>query len=161
MRRLNHTVIFITMVETHSILLDIFNIVLPSIAIQTSMGILFLIIYHRRQYPINTSVLLIGNTYLFLMFTSLCLVDICAHNLYGDLYGNVSFANWWCYTRVYLLHVELCSIYLSYLLQALFRLFRIVLYRYQRLQTFRFILRLIIFQWFLAFLIIIPAIPLG
>lgn len=146
------------MSDTAKILINIINIIFLSTGILISLGILILIFYHRHQYPINTSIVLIGNSYLFLIFSSIILLDICVHNLYGDLYGHISFNNLWCYIRGYLLHVILCSIYLSYLLQALFRLFRIVFYKYRRLQNFQFILVLILIQWLFAFLIISPVI---
>jgi len=83
-----------------------------------------------------------------------------AYKFYGDLYSNISFDNWWCYGRAYLLHVGLCLVYHSFLLQAFFRFLRVVLYRYKQLQTFRFIFRLAISQWFIDFLLIIPALIL-
>lgn len=147
--------------EIPRIVLDIFNIIFPSIGILSSISILFLIIYHRHRCPITIPVILISNTYLFIILMLFCLVDMSSHSLYGDLLENISLENQWCYIRAYVLHVELCSIYLSYVLQALFRLFRIVFYKYQRLQTFRFVLGLIIFQWILAFIIVTPSIPLG
>ena len=68
----------------------------------------------------NNVVLLSFNTYPGMIIGCLTIIDMYAHNLYGDIYVNVSFDNWWCYVRFYFLLVSLCSIYQSYLLQSVF-----------------------------------------
>ena len=103
--------------------------------------------FYRRRVPINACILLSCNTYPAIMIGSLTIIDMYAHNLYGDLYENVSFDNWWCYVRFYFLLVGFCSIYLSYLLQACFHLFRVVFYKYKKLRSIRFIFRLVLLQW--------------
>ncbi|CAF0986556.1 unnamed protein product [Adineta steineri] len=79
-----------------------------------------------------------------------------AHNLYDDLYGNVSFDNHWCYIRAYLLYVGLATLYHSHLLQPIFRFFRVVFYKSKQLQTIRFMFRLVLIQWLMDFLLILP-----
>ncbi|CAF4168558.1 unnamed protein product, partial [Adineta steineri] len=79
-----------------------------------------------------------------------------AHNLYGDLYDNVSFDNQWCYIRAYLLYVGLATLYHSHLLQAVFRFFRVVFYKSKQLQTIRFMFRLVLIQWLMDFLLMLP-----
>jgi hypothetical protein len=91
------------------------------------------------------------------MISSLTVIDMYAHNLYGDLYENVSFDNWWCYVRFYFLLVGFCSIYLSYLLQACFHLFRVVFYKYKQLRSMPFINRLVLLQWLSSFFLMLPA----
>ncbi len=139
-----------------SIAFDILVLIFSSIGFLTSAGILFLIIYHRRQNPINANMLLIANTYISIIFICLLLLDMYIYNLYGDLHSNISFDNRWCYARAYLLYVGFASVYHSYLLQALFRFFRIVLYKRKQLQTLRFISRLVLLQWLIDFIYVIP-----
>jgi hypothetical protein len=135
-----------TMNTRRYIIIDIF--ILPTVSIGSiiSFSILFLIFYHRRQFPIDTSKLLICNTYIAIILACLTLLDLYAHNVYGMIHENVSFDNWWCYGCIYLLYVGLCSLYFSCLLQAVFRLFRVVFYKYKQLQNFRFIFRLVLIQ---------------
>jgi hypothetical protein len=142
--------------NTTNLIIDIFILILVSIGILTSVALLSLIFYHRYQRPINIPTFLICNTYLAIIFTCLGLINMYAYNLYGDLYHDGSFDNWWCYGCAYLTHVGLCSNYLSYLLQACFRLFRVALFKYKQLQTFRFISRLVLIQWLASFLLVMP-----
>jgi len=138
------------------IAIDILVLIFSSIGFLTSAGILFLIIYHRRQNPIDANMLLISNNYLSIIFICLLLLDMYSYNLYGDSHSNISFDDRWCYARAYLLYVGFASVYHSYLLQALFRFFRIVLYKNKQLQTIRFISRLVLFQWLIDFVYVIP-----
>ncbi len=139
-----------------NILIDILILIFSFTGIVTSFIILILIFYHRHQFPINTSTLLLCNSYLSIIISCSALFDMFIHNLYSVIYQNISFNNWWCYIRAYLLHVGLCLIYHSYLLQACFRFFRIVYNRYKKLQSIRFILQLILIHWLLAFILIMP-----
>lgn len=139
-----------------NILIDILALVFSSTGILTSLGIIFLIFYHRRQFPINASTVLLCNTYLSIILSCFALFDMFIYNLYSVTHRNISFNNWWCYTRAYLLHVGLCSIYHSYLLQACFRFFRIIFYKFNKLQKVRFMLQLVLIQWLMAFLLIMP-----
>ncbi|CAF0816343.1 unnamed protein product [Adineta ricciae] len=74
--------------------------------------------------------------------------------LYGDVNKNISFNNWWCYARAYLILVGLSAIYISYLLQSCLRFFRVVLHRWKQLQTFQMIVKLIIGQWVTSFVLL-------
>jgi hypothetical protein len=139
------------------ILLDISILILSSIGLLTSITILCLVSIYRRRAPISSSIFLSCNTYPAIVMGSLAIIDMYAHNLYGDIYKNVSFDNWWCYVRFYLLLVAFCSIYQSYLLQACFHLFRVVFYKFKQLRNVRFLFRLVVIQWTISFLIILPA----
>ncbi len=118
----------------------------------TSFGILSLIISHRQQYPINTSMLLLCNTYITILFTCLNVAIMHVYSLCGEFYENTNFDSWWCHVHAYILHVGVCSIYYSYLLQAFFRFFRVVLYQYRRLQSFQCMLGFILIEWLISFL---------
>ncbi len=140
-----------------NILFDILILIFSLTGILTSFVILFLIFHHRHQYPINTSILLLCNTYLSIILTCLTLFDMFIYNLYSIAYPHISFNNWWCYSRAYLQHVGLCLIYYSYLLQACFRFTRIIFYQYKKLiQSIRFMFRFIFIQWLMAFILILP-----
>ena len=138
--------------------LDICILVFSSIGCLSSSILLLLVYTYRRRISVNSiSILLSCNTYPAILIGSIMMIDMYGHNLYGDLYSNVSFDNWWCYVRFYFLLVAFSSIYQSYLLQACFHLFRVVFYKLKQLRNHRFIRRLIIFQWSLSFLLILPA----
>lgn len=139
-----------------NILLDILILAFSFIAIITSLIILFLIFHHRQQFPINTSTLLMCNTYLSIILTCSALFDMIAYNLYSITHENISFNNWWCYTRAYLLHAGFCLIYHSYLFQACFRFFHIIYYQYKKPRSIRFIFQLILIQWLMSFVLIMP-----
>ncbi|UJR19542.1 hypothetical protein I4U23_022672 [Adineta vaga] len=83
-------------------------------------------------------------------------LDTYGHNLYGDIHQTISFRNNWCYIRSYLLHVGLSSLYHSVLLMACYRFFRIILYKYKQLETFQFVFKLVLFQWLMGFISMIP-----
>ena len=137
-----------------NILIDISILIFSSTGILASFAILFLIIHHRHQFPINTSTVLLCNTYLSIILSCLALFDMFIYNLYSVMHHNISFNNWWCYTRAYLLHVGFCLIYHSYLLQACFRFFRIIFCKCKRLQSIRFVLQLVLIQWLMVFLLL-------
>ena len=61
-----------------------------------------------------------------------------------------------CRIRRYAFIVFISSIYLSYVLQAVYRLFRIVYHRYKYLRATSTFSYYILTQWFLAFVLIIP-----
>jgi hypothetical protein len=68
----------------------------------------------------------------------------------------MSFSGRWCQIRTYFTHVCFCAFYYSFVLQAVFRLFRIVFYRHKILQSFGIFVLAIIIQWILSFLFILP-----
>lgn len=139
-----------------TIFINVLILTFSLIGMLISSLILFLIFYYRHQYSINTSTLLFCNTYLPIFFTCLALFDMFIYNFYGIIHPKISFDNTWCYTRAYLLHVGLCLIYYSYLLQACFRFFRISFSRNKNLQSLRFMFRFILIQWSIAFILILP-----
>lgn len=137
--------------------MDIFILIFSLLGLLSSIVILSLVCYSHRRVAMSVVILLSCNTYPGMIIGSLAIIDMYAHNLYGDIYVNVSFDNWWCYIRFYFLLVALCSIYQSYLLQACFHLLRVVFYKFRRLRNIRFIYRLIALQWFLSFLVTLPS----
>ena len=143
-----------------SIAIDLCVLICAPIGFLTSIAMLALIFYSRQRYPVTVPILLVCNTYLCIIFISIIIVDMYAHNLFGDLHANVSFDDEWCQVRAYLLHSGLGLLYHSYLLQAMFRFFRVVLFRHKRLQTFRFTFLLVCIQGFMNFALMIPVLRL-
>ncbi|CAF1461193.1 unnamed protein product [Adineta ricciae] len=84
-----------------------------------------------------------------------------AYNLQGNLDPFISFGGRWCQIRTYLAHVCLCALYYSFVLQAIFRLFRIKFYRYRVLQSFGVFCIAVFLQWLISFLWILPNLLLG
>ena len=116
-----------------NIIFNIFTIIFSSIGLITSCGILFLIFYYRRQSPITTQILLISNNYIGLIFCCIIVLDFCAHSIHGTTNENISFNDWWCIVQVYLSSVACATIFHSFIIQAFYRLFRVVFYKYKKL----------------------------
>ena len=141
---------------TISIVINVFVLISAAIGILTSVGVLFLVFYHRRQHPVNPPVFLVCNTCISILFLSIILFDMYAHHTYGDLHDNMSFDHSWCYLRAYFVHVSFFLFYQSYLIQAVFRFFRVVFYKHKYLQTLRFMFQLVLIQWLFDALCILP-----
>jgi hypothetical protein len=84
-----------------------------------------------------------------------------AYNEYGNLNSSVWLDGRWCQIRSYLAHVCLCAVYYSFVLQAIFRLFRIVFFKHRILQSFGVCILAIITQWIISFLFILPTLLLN
>jgi hypothetical protein len=78
-----------------------------------------------------------------------------SYNLQGNLDSSISFGGRWCQIRTYFAHVCFVAFYYSFVLQATFRLFRIVFYKQRILQSFGVFVLAIIIQWILSFLFIL------
>ncbi|CAF1349806.1 unnamed protein product [Adineta steineri] len=75
------------------------------------------------------------------------------YSLYGDLNPSISFDNVWCKIRAYLVFVGYCMFFNTFVLQAMFRLFRIAFYRRKSLQSREFFIIAFIIQWILSFIL--------
>lgn len=145
-----------TMINILNIILDVIAIVFASIGVLTLIGIAFLLIYYRRECPINTPIFLICNNYFGIMLCCLFTLFKLGCNLYGDLYDNVNLDNWWCYASAYGTSVAYYLLYHSYIIQACYRLFHVVFYKNKKLYSFQFMCILIVLQWSLDCIITIP-----
>ncbi len=141
---------------TLSIILNIIFISLISFSTVISSLVLLIIFTHIRPSSLNVSLLLICNTYFTIILFCFTLFDIGGHSLYGHIYPSIVFAGRWCEIRAYFPHVCFCSYYYSFVLQAIFRLFRIVFYKKRILQSFNIFIIAIFIQWFLSFIFILP-----
>jgi hypothetical protein len=98
--------------------------------------LLIIIIFHRQSRSVL--LLLACHTCLILLISSFLLASMVTSSLFGFLsiileqHGNTK----WCLWRGFLIHGVLCVLYDSYILQAIYRLCRVVFYRYKCLHTF-------------------------
>ncbi|CAF4393662.1 unnamed protein product [Rotaria sp. Silwood2] len=97
---------------------------------------LLVIIFHRQT--LTVPLLLACHTCLTLLISSIILTSMVTSSLFGffgitmQQHGNTK----WCYWRGFLIHGVLCALYDSYILQATYRLLRVVFYRQRILHTF-------------------------
>lgn len=121
----------------------------------TILPIIFLIIICINIRPLKSNVLqiLISNTYLALIFSSITLIETSLTSFLGNIIPSTLPSTSLCQVRVYLMQVGLSSVVYSFILQALFRLFRIVFYQKKKLRSLRVFSIAVILKWLLAFLI--------
>jgi len=145
------------------LLMNICTLLSGSFAIIISLLIIVyvFVIYTSRNHSgnsFNVSLLLTCNTCLAIICSSIILILIQLSNIIGD--HQIISLKWiifcGCHTRGYLLFVFINSIYLSYVLQAGYRLFRIVFHEYRCLRTFANFFYYILGQWMLSFVVLIP-----
>ncbi len=145
------------------LLINIFTLFNVSFAIIVSLIIMVyvFVIYNSRnssKNSFNVSLILTCNTCLAIICSSTILILVQLSSISGD--WNIISLKWiifWgCHMRGYLLFVFIDSIYLSYVLQAGYRLFRIVFQEYKCLRSVSTFFYYILAQWFLSFLVLIP-----
>lgn len=78
------------------------------------------------------------------------MLTMAIYHLIGDLNFTVDIDNVGCRIRTYFTFIGYCGFYYSFVLQAMFRLFRVVFYRRKDLQSRHFFIIAISFQWLLA-----------
>lgn len=139
-----------------AVLLAAIGVCLYSITFLICITMLLLIVIRVRLLKSNVSILLTCNTYANSLIVSSILLLMYAYNLHGNLDDSASFGGQWCELRSYFAHVSFCALYHSFVLQATFRLFRIVFYRHRFLQSFGVFLIAVGLQWILSFLFILP-----
>lgn len=122
------------------------------------LGLSFLIkIYiHLRPLRSNVSVLLVCNTYLNICLVSTIMTMMHVYAITSALNPSNPIGGRWCELRTYISYVCFSALFHSFVLQALFRLFRIVFYRRKNLQSFSVSMFGILIQWLLASLLILP-----
>ncbi|UJR37045.1 hypothetical protein I4U23_029750 [Adineta vaga] len=124
--------------------------------------LLMLILIFIRIHPLKTNIfiLLICNTYSTLLLFSIMMLIMYGYNQHGNLNSPIWLGGRWCQIRTYFVHVCLCALYYSFVLQAIFRLFRIVFYKHRILQSFGVFWIAVLIQWIISFLCILPSILL-
>jgi len=148
--------------QTVNIILDVFIILFAALTVLISILMIWVMLFHQsRTQASRTAHLLCINMYISLFIGCAIMLDMYCYTLYGHLHPNVSFNGQWCYIRAYLFYVSGCSFYYSYLLQAVYRLCRIVFYKNSFLKSFNLYIGGIVFQWIFSFLQVIPVYLLG
>jgi hypothetical protein len=105
----------------------------------------------------DVSLLLMCNTCLAVLLTCVTVFIMTISNLTtGFLIKNLDFCVAW---GVFYDMFE-CSIYYSYCLQAIYRLFRVVFYKKKSWASYKLFIRFTIGQWLLVIVLLVPPIPL-
>lgn len=143
------------------IILKIIALVLYSFSALLAVSFLIIIYLHFRPIKANIPILLLCNTYLNLFIVSAMIIIMNAYAIYGSLNPSKRVGGRWCEIRTYLSYVCFGALFYSYVLQALFRLFRIVFYRKKYLQSFATCMISIIVHWLFVFLVVLPNLLLG
>ena len=109
-----------------------------------SLGVLFLIVrYHRHTKSVP--ILLAAYTSAAIFVASVLLANIAIVSLFGFL--NIRLPDHadtvWCHWCTFLFRSALCALFDSYVLQAVFRSFRVILYQKKYLHSFSLYTRLI------------------
>jgi hypothetical protein len=145
-----------------NIILDLLIILCAAFAVLISILIICIMLFHQRPSSTDrTAHLLCINMYISLGIGCALMLEMYCYTLYGHLHPNISFNNRWCYIKSYLFYVSGCSFFYSYLLQAIYRLCRIVFYTKSFLQSLNLYIGGIILQWIFSFIQVIPVYLFG
>ena len=145
-----------------NIILDSFIIIQSMFVVMICISMIAIMSFHKSNIKIDRSAHLLDiNMYVSLFIGCIIMFDIYCQTLYGHLYVNLSFDRPWCYIKAYLFYVSGCSFFYSYLLQAIYRVCRIVFYQNCTFQSYKFYTYGISIQWLLSFLQVIPVYFLG
>ncbi|CAF1247931.1 unnamed protein product [Rotaria magnacalcarata] len=137
------------------LILHIIILIFVLLSCTISVIVLILSFIFLRPTRLSLPILLTCNTYVTIVILSCTLVNIEAHSIYGYFYPAISFENRLCEILGYFTHVAFCAFYYSFVLQAIFRLFRIIFYENKVLQSFTIFIVGIIIQWLLSFALIL------
>jgi hypothetical protein len=137
-------------------ILGITSLCLILIAVVIFIAICITIFKSREEFQ-DITLLLMCNTCLTLFLTCVAVCIMTISNLTtGFLTNNFGI----CVTFGLLYDMFECSIYYSYCLQAIFRLFRVVFYKKKSLTTYTKFIYFTIGQWLLVIILLLPPIPL-
>ncbi len=148
--------------QVANIILYSLTIVCSIIQICISVYIILLMILRRltiREHRIDY--LLYANTYITAMFVGIFFIDMCAYSIYGQIYIEISFNQWWCKIKGYLMYVSGCTFFYTFALQAFYRFCRILYRTKVRLYSFRLYIILSISIWLLSFVQLLPSLLIG
>lgn len=101
-------------------------------------------------------ILLILNTYVAMFSLNTMMFTFFDFNVYENMNPGLTFDDPWCDMRVFLAHSSCASFYYSCVLQATFRLFRVVFYKNKFYQSRRFFVIAIVVQWTISFILVLP-----
>ena len=136
-------------IDIVNIILDCLIIACAKFAVFISILMIWIMLFHQFSSSADrTAHLLCINMYCSLGIGCAIMFDIYCYTLYGHIHPTtVSFDRPWCYIKCYLFYVSGCSFFYSYLLQAIYRLCRIVFYTKPFLQSFYLYIGGIALQW--------------
>lgn len=117
---------------------------------------LWLIFIRIRPLRLNIALILTCNTYLASLLSSIIILRITVDTIRGFSNSSIVLEGWTCQINGYLIYIAISSIFYSCILQALFRLFRVVFYRRKSLYTIRVFFILILLQWLIICLVNLP-----
>lgn len=126
------------------------------------IGIIFcaiflsLILFYIRPLKSNIPLILTCNTYLTSLTSSVIILRTVIETMMGILNYPIFYEGWICQINGYLIYVAIGNVFYSYVLQAIFRLFRVVFYRQRFLYTTRVFSVLILLQWLIVILVNLP-----
>ncbi|CAF0760068.1 unnamed protein product [Adineta ricciae] len=146
-------------------ILSIISLVHGSIALIVCCIVLIGIAYHSYHYhrgmkrTEKVTLMLSANIYFFiLMFMAILIVNN-TQTLIGDMYGvDFSTNRSLCILKGYSIASICCATYSSFIIQALYRLFRIVYHNYRRVQLYWFYLIITPIQLAAGFLFMSPVV---
>ena len=123
--------------------------------IEAILSLMFLLLICIRIRPLKSNVPLIltCNTYITSLISSLLVFKVCCQSIYGVLNPSISYDVLSCQIDGYLIYAAIGNVFYSFVLQAIFRLFRIVFYRKKTLHSLRVFSIGIVIQWTFIFLI--------
>ena len=149
-------------IQYTNVVLDVLILVSALICMLASIFVILIMIFGKSTIPTHrTARLLSMNMYVSLFVGCGIMFNIYCYTLYGHLHPDVSFDGPWCHLTAYFLYVSGCAFFYSYLLQAIYRLCRIVFYRKLALQSYRLYIYGVVIQWILSFVQVLPVLFLG
>jgi hypothetical protein len=145
-----------------NIYIDINIICLVFSCLGISLSVMFFLIICTRIRPIKSNIPLVltCHTYLSAIITSIIVIELYSRTIFNILNPSSSLGNVYCQIRAYFLYVSFDNVIYSFVLQAIFRLFRVVFYQRRALRTFNVFTIAIFIQWIFISLIHLPFFPL-
>ena len=143
------------MIISVELILNGIILTLSSMSFLLCIFTLVIVFIHNDSLLLNIPILLICNTYLTILFGSVMMLIIYGYSINSDLHPTVLNNDYSCQLRGYFLHVFICAFYYSCVLQAIFRLLRIVFNKQMKLQSHYSFFIGIFIQWFISFLYIL------
>lgn len=143
------------------ILINILSLIFSCLGL--IFAVIFLTILCTRIRPLNTniSLVLICNTYLTEITSSIMEIDSCSRTIAAILNPSISDQGVYCRIRAYFLYVFISNVIYSFVVQAFFQLFRVVFYRKRELRTCQAFIIAIIIQWIFVCSIYLVFFPLN
>lgn len=128
-----------------------------AIIVSFSIIIYIFIIYISKKY-FHVSLVLTCNTCLTIICSSLIFNLMSLSSISGDrnIISLKKIITFGCHIRGYFTYVFVISMYLSHVLQACYRLFRIVYHKYKYLRTISTFLYCILAQWIISIVLTLP-----